>query len=120
MSCRTPQSLMARFGELVQLRDLDQLVALYERDAVFIPAPGVRCEGHEAIRAALADMLALKPTLQISASEVHLAGDLALVINDWQMTGTAPDGTPVHQGGRSADVLRRQSDGGWLVSIDHP
>jgi uncharacterized protein (TIGR02246 family) len=120
MSCRTPESLMVRFGQLVQEGNLDQLIALYEPGAVFVPAPGVRCEGHEAIRAALAEMLALEPTMEVDIEEVLVSADLALVINAWKMTGTAPDGTIVRQEGRSADVLRRQADGSWLVSIDHP
>jgi ketosteroid isomerase-like protein len=52
--------------------------------------------------------------------EVHEADDIALVIVDWELRGTAPDGTAVTQGGRSADVLRRQSDATWRVLIDHP
>jgi ketosteroid isomerase-like protein len=52
--------------------------------------------------------------------EVHEADDIALVIVDWELRGTAPDGTAVTHGGRSADVLRRQSDATWRVLIDHP
>ena len=36
------------------------------------------------------------------------------------MTGIAPDGSLVQDGGYSADVFRRQSDGRWLILIDHP
>lgn len=116
----TPADLMTRFAQLVADRDLDRLVALYEPTAVFIPAPGALCVGLDQIRAALAQMLALQPVLETTVDEVHVSGDLALVINRWQMTGTAPDGSPVRQGGTSADVLRRQADGTWLVAIDHP
>jgi ketosteroid isomerase-like protein len=42
------------------------------------------------------------------------------VINEWTMTGTAPDGSEVRQGGLSDDVVRRQPNGTWLVLIDHP
>jgi ketosteroid isomerase-like protein len=52
--------------------------------------------------------------------EVLVADDIALVMNDWSLVGTAPDGSEVTQGGRSSDVLRRQPDGRWLVVVDKP
>lgn len=117
---RTPEALMSRFGEYVHRRDLDSLVALYEPQATFIPAPGVTHTGHAAIREALGAMLALSPTMTTHVEEVHAADELALVIVTWSLRGTAPDGTEVTQQGKSADVLRRQADGTWRVLIDHP
>ena len=117
---RSPEELMARFTECVAARDLDRLLELYEPDAVFVPQPDAVHRGREAIRAALAAMLELAPTLETRIREVHAAGDLALVIADWSLRGRAPDGTPVTQAGRSADVLRRQADGSFRVAIDHP
>jgi uncharacterized protein (TIGR02246 family) len=116
----TPEALMRTFSDRVHAGDLDGLVALYEPAAVFEPQPGVVVEGHEAIRQALAELLALRPTMVAETVEVLQADDVALVINEWTMTGTAPDGSEVRQGGRSADVVRRQPGGGWLVLIDHP
>jgi uncharacterized protein (TIGR02246 family) len=117
---RTPEDLLQRFGRHVGEGDLDRLMALYEPDAVFAPAPGVFHIGKDAIRGALAGMLALSPTLETRVLEVHTAADTALAIVDWTMRGTAPDGSAVNQGGRSADVLRRQPDGTWRVLIDRP
>jgi uncharacterized protein (TIGR02246 family) len=116
----TPEALMRTFTDRVHAGDLDGLVALYEPAAVFEPQPGVVVEGHEAIRQALAELLALRPTMVAETVEVLQADDVALVINEWTMTGKAPDGSEVRQGGRSADVVRRQPGGGWLVLIDHP
>jgi ketosteroid isomerase-like protein len=48
------------------------------------------------------------------------AGDVALVVNRWSLRGTEPDGAPVEMRGSSADVLRRQADGTWLVLVDDP
>ena len=53
-------------------------------------------------------------------AQVLVAGDVALVVNDWVLTGAAPDGSAVRQTGRSADVVRKQPDGRWLVVIDKP
>jgi uncharacterized protein (TIGR02246 family) len=116
----TPVALMRTFTDRVHAGDLDGLIALYESGAVFEPRPGVVVEGREAIRQALGELLALRPTMVAETVEVLQADDVALVVNEWTMTGTAPEGSAVRQGGRSADVVRRQSDGSWLVLVDKP
>jgi uncharacterized protein (TIGR02246 family) len=116
----TPEALMRCFTDRLNAGDLDGLVELYEPSAVFEPQPGVVVHGHTAIRHALSELLAIGPTIRAETVEVLAAEDLALVVNDWTMTAAAPDGTDVRQGGRSADVVRRQSDGRWLVAVDKP
>jgi uncharacterized protein (TIGR02246 family) len=116
----TPEALMRCFTDQLNAGDLDGLVALYEPSAVFEPQRGVVVRGHAAIRHALDELLAIGPTIAAQTVEVLVAEDIALVVNEWAMTGTAPDGTEVRQGGRSADVVRRQPDGRWLVVVDKP
>jgi uncharacterized protein (TIGR02246 family) len=116
----SPEALMETFAAHVHTRDLDALMAMYEADAVFMPEPGVVLTTPEEIRTALGAMLSLEPTMVVNPGQVLLAGDVALIQNDWSMTGTAPDGTTVTQGGRSADVVRRGADGTWRVLIDRP
>jgi uncharacterized protein (TIGR02246 family) len=116
----TPEALMRSFTDRLHAGDLDGLVALYEPSAAFEPRPGTVVHGQEAIRAALAELLALSPRMVADTVQVLHADDIALVVNEWTMTGTAPDGTEVRQGGRSADVVRRQADGRWLVAVDKP
>ena len=116
----TPQELMQTFVRHVHAQDLDALLALYEPDAVFQPEPGVVFTGQGEIRVALEGMLGLQPTMVVNPGQVLVAGDIALVANDWTMTGTAPDGSAVTQGGHSADVVHRQPDGTWRVLIDRP
>lgn len=116
----SPLEVMTLFAQYVSERALDALVSLYEPGALFVPAPGVAHAGHASIRAALAEMLELAPSLETKVLEVHQSNGTALVIVDWSLCGTLPDGTAVNQTGRSADVLRQQSDGTWRVLIDHP
>lgn len=82
---------MSRFREHVANQALDALVALYEPGAVFVPKPGVVHTGRPEIGGALAEMLGLSPVMETNIREVHQADDVALVIVDWSLRGTAPD-----------------------------
>ena len=116
----TPEDTLRRFAQHIRERDLEKLVALYEPDALFSPEPKVKVKGHAGLRAAFQDLFVLEPVLELVPAQVHESGDLALVENDWTLSGTAPDGTSVSKSGRSSVVLRRDSDGTWLIAIDRP
>jgi uncharacterized protein (TIGR02246 family) len=120
MTASTPDQTIKLFAQHLNEGDLDAAVALYEPDATFLPDPATVVSGTDAIRPALAGFFAIRPTLDGDIQRVVVAGDTALVVNDWKLSGTLPDGSPVHQSGRSADVLRRQPDGRWLLIIDDP
>jgi uncharacterized protein (TIGR02246 family) len=111
---------MQLFARYVHARDIDKLVGLYEPRAVFIPGDQQSARGHEEIRSAMRDMLTLKPRLHLVTLAVHRAGDIALVINQWQLLGTAAHGGAIELKGKSAVVLRRQPDGTWRLLIDRP
>jgi uncharacterized protein (TIGR02246 family) len=115
-----PETVIERFSELLGTGDLDAMVELYEPDATFAPQPGAQVTGREAIRDALAAFLAVKPRMTGRIEKVLRAGDTALVANRWNLSGTAPDGSPVEMAAVSADVLRRRTDGSWGIVIDDP
>jgi uncharacterized protein (TIGR02246 family) len=116
-----PTDVITLFAAALHEGRLDDAVALYESDAVFIPEPGAApIHGTDQIRAALASFTALRPTLTPDIRKVVQAGDIATVLNAWQLDGTTPDGTPVHLSGTSADVVRRRPDGSWGLLIDDP
>jgi len=114
-----PDGVIRRFSVLLNARDVDGALALYEPDAAFAAEPGRWVTGTNEIRAALERFAALEPELEGEVESVREAGGIALVVNRWSLLGQGPEG-PVEMGGRSADVLRRQSDGTWRVLIDDP
>ena len=116
----TPEGTVELFSQLLEEGRLDALLGLYEDDATFVPEPGRVVSGHPAIRGELEQLVAIDPRMSGSVERVLESGDTALVAYRWQMLATAPDGTPIRQGGVSADVLRRRSDGSWRVVIDDP
>jgi len=116
----TPGGTVERFSELLEAGRLEALLDLYEDGAAFVPEPGRAVIGLESIRRELEQLVALRPTMNGVVEQVLEAGDTALVAYRWRLEATAPDGTPVRLGGRSADVLRRRADGSWGVIIDDP
>lgn len=102
--------------------ELDDLLALYEPGATFVPQPGQIASGTEAIREALSPFFALKGRLEIDPTETRIvqAGEIALVSGSWTLTGTGPDGEAVSLSGRTADVLRCRPDGTWRWVVDLP
>lgn len=57
--------------------------------------------------------------LDARAKRVLQTGNLALLITEWSLSGTEPNGKPINLNGRGTIVLRRQSDGTWLMVIEN-
>jgi uncharacterized protein (TIGR02246 family) len=119
-TAHSPADAVRLVSERISARDVDGALALYEPDAAFTPQPGQVVTGRDAIRTALEGFASLSPRLDGQVERVVESGEVALVLNRWRLEGTAPDGQPVEMAGLSADVLRRQADGRWLVLIDDP
>jgi uncharacterized protein (TIGR02246 family) len=96
-------------------QDLDGLVALYAPDATVVLMDGSSVTGTEAIREQYAGFLELKGRMTLRSRYVIEAGDLAALSNEWTLT--AGDLT---MSAITAEVARREPDGGWLYVIDHP
>jgi uncharacterized protein (TIGR02246 family) len=117
----SPAHLMLLFAERAAAGDVDGLLALYEPEGVFEPRLGTVLRGTDQIRPALTEFAALAPKIEyVGDPDCVIVDDVAIVANTWTMTGRLPDGTTVREGGLSADVLRRQGDGSWLILIDQP
>jgi len=101
------------------------MLNLFEPDAVLVVQPlagqpGQIARGKVAIREAYVGFVSLKPTLRRQAQQIVEAGSIALHCSKWTLTATSPDGKKVERAGGSSDVLRKQSDGRWLVLIYNP
>ena len=120
MPANSPEQTNQMLAQALNSGDLEAAVALYEADATFFPQPGQSVTGTAAIREALGDFIAMKPTLNIETVVSATTGDTALTQNKWTMKATGPDGSPVDMAGQSAEVVRRQADGSWKFVIDNP
>jgi ketosteroid isomerase-like protein len=107
------------FAAAVSSGDIEQVLALYEPDALLAPRPGERARGLVEIGGALEELLALGGTMESRNVYCMQVGELALLQGEWRLTGTAPDGSALELTSRTAEVVRRQRDGSWLYVIDH-
>jgi uncharacterized protein (TIGR02246 family) len=118
---RSPQELSDRFEQAFNAYDLEGVLALYEPTSSFVAPPDGRvATGQGALREVLQTFLVPKPHMKLAVKRVIHSDNIALMISEWSMTGTGPDGKALQMGGRASDVLRRQPDGTWRVVIDNP
>ncbi|HYZ60231.1 MAG TPA: DUF4440 domain-containing protein [Nitrososphaeraceae archaeon] len=115
-----PEDLLSSQVEEFNKGNIDVLMTLYEKDACFASKPGQVVNDKESIRLAFQEFIDRGVKLEARARRVLHAGNLALLITEWSIKGTEPDGKTINLTGRGTIVLRRQSDGTWLMVIENP
>jgi ketosteroid isomerase-like protein len=116
----TPEDLLNLQVEEFNKGNIDFLMTLYENEACFAPKPGQVVKDLESIRQTLKDFIDSGSKLEAKVKRALQASDLALITTGWSINGAEPDGKPINLTGRGTVVLRRQSDGSWLMVIENP
>jgi uncharacterized protein (TIGR02246 family) len=114
------QSTIETNNAAVSAGDIEAALAAFEPDAVLTAQPGMPAAGTPALREAFKQFVAINPKITMTGHEIIQAGDIALHLSTWKMSGKTPDGQAIEQTGFSTVVLRRQKDGRWLMLIDNP
>jgi uncharacterized protein (TIGR02246 family) len=115
MSAATPDDVMQAWTDAYHAHDLDAMMDLFEPDAVWVSQEGKVASGLDAIRDVFSGFMKLDAGFEPQAPDVVQADGVALLSSTWRLHGPSVDITA-----RTADVLRRQSDGRWLYVIDAP
>ncbi len=111
-----PHEMNQIFAHAFNTRDINNLMALYEEDAVLRIDTEKTFTGKAMIEIELRKLLLL-PGKMLSHNNFCIEhGDIALLRADHSIVDT--DGAAIFSGS-SAEVVRRQSDGSWLYIIDH-
>jgi len=102
-------------------KDMDNIIASYEKGAAIMFEPGTAVTDAEMIKKMFEGFFQINPKFTYpKGHEVYIANDIAMHIAPWVMTGKAPDGTDIEQAGLSVAVLRKQANGDWLMVLDNP
>ena len=121
----TPEDLLNLQVEEFNKGNVSFLMTLYENDACFASEPGQVVKDLETIRQNLQRFIDMRAELKARVKRVLQASDLALLITEWSINGTEPDGKPINLSGRGTVVVHQQkqrdSDGAaWRIVIENP
>lgn len=119
--CGTPDQVPAAFDAAFNAGDLDAVLGLFSNDATMRMTSGEVVEASPAeLRVGLTKLLAAKPRIRNTVRRVLRSGDIALVLLDWSLSVTLPDGRPHVESGSATQVMARGRDGGWRLRISNP
>ncbi|WP_245309227.1 YybH family protein [Bradyrhizobium retamae] len=117
MTVTEPAQMNEAFAQAFNSRDIDNLLSLYEVDAVLrVDGSERSLIGLDAIASGLQRLLQAPGTMTSRNNFCVQHGDVALLRADWEMR--TQDGSIVASGS-SVELVRRQSDGTWRYVIDH-
>jgi len=97
--------------------DVDAILRLMDEDAVFMSS-GAEPFGAKAFEAAAAQMKNMKLDMASDIQEIKILGDWAFFRSRLQLAVTPPGGKPIRRAGHTLTILRRTSDGRWVLSRD--
>jgi uncharacterized protein (TIGR02246 family) len=120
MPAKTPRVAINSLITALRDRDLEAVLALYEEDATVVVYPGMLGKGKAAIRAFFEGLFRLKPDIEHGVDAFTEAGDLTLFTAKWTILSAISQSLPVHRVNYHVAILRKQSDGNWLIAVDNP
>lgn len=119
--CRTPEQVPLAFDAALNAGDLDALLAVFSNHATMRLTNGdVVQESPAGLRSSLAQLLALHPRIRNTVRRVLTSGDIALVLLDWTLDLTLPDGRQHEECGTATQIMEKGRDGGWRLRISNP
>jgi uncharacterized protein (TIGR02246 family) len=115
-----PEDWPGLFSQHLNAGGLEAVMALYEPKARFVTRSGETLVGRDQIRHVLAGMIDAKTRLQSRVVKAVTVGDVALLYTDFQGTTVNPSGRTVAIHHKAIEVLRRQPEGIWTLSVGDP
>jgi uncharacterized protein (TIGR02246 family) len=112
-----PARLPFAYADALNVGDVDAVLALFLRDATMRTFSGNVVTDQESLRAETGQSIAAQARLTNKPRSTLIGGDTALIIVDWDLEVTSPDGTRVSPTGTTTAVARRSDDGLWRFAV---
>ena len=114
---RAIRDLVGTWMKASEAGDLNTVLSLMADDVIFM-APGREPFGKEEFRAASETMKKVRLTGTSDIRELKVLGDWAYTRNYIEISVTPPNGTAMQRRGYALSILRKQSDGTWVIWRD--
>lgn len=119
--CSTPSQVPVVFDAALNAGDLNALLGVFSNQATMRMTNGeVVQKGKGELRSRLAQLLSMQPRIRNTVRRVLQSGEIALVLLDWSLNVTLPDGQPHVENGTATQVMEKGRDGGWRLRISNP
>ncbi|MBC71851.1 YybH family protein [Maribacter litoralis] len=101
-------------------KDLDGIMATYEKGATIVFKPGKPLTDEKKIRKMYKKFFSVNPTFSFHGHEVIINGDVSLHLNPWKMKGKIFGIFKMKKEGLSVVISRKQANGEWRMILDEP
>jgi uncharacterized protein (TIGR02246 family) len=112
-----PARLPFAYEDALNAGDADAVLALFHQNATMRTFTGQVLTDREALRAETVQTIAAQARLTNKPKSTLIGGDTALIIVDWNLEATSPDGTRISPTGTTTAVARRSADGSWRFAV---
>jgi uncharacterized protein (TIGR02246 family) len=117
----TPEQVPAAFDAAFNAGDIDSVLGLFSDNATMRMADGENvASGLEELRHQFSELLKAGPRIRNHVRLSLVSDDIALVLLDWTVTVTLPDGQHASSRGTATQVMTRGDDGVWKLRISNP
>ncbi|MFI1170586.1 YybH family protein [Streptomyces melanogenes] len=115
-----PAKLPMLFQDALNVGDVDGVLALFAPGAGMRTVTGELIADAEALRAEIGGTVAAHGRLTNVQRHALVGADTALLVTDWTMEIDGPDGERIAPTGTTANIARRDADGGWRFALLNP
>jgi uncharacterized protein (TIGR02246 family) len=114
---RAIRDLVATWMNASETGDVDTVLSLMADDVIFM-VPGREPFGKDAFRATAETMKSVRLTGTSDIRELKVLGNWAYIRNYIEIAITPPAGAAMRRTGYTLSILRKQSDGKWVLWRD--
>jgi uncharacterized protein (TIGR02246 family) len=114
---RAIRDLVTKWMKASETGDVDAVLSLMADDVIFM-VPGREPFGKDVFRATLETMKSVRLNGTSDIRELKVLGNWAYIRNYIEITIMPPDGAAMRRTGYTLSILRKQSDGKWVLWQD--
>jgi ketosteroid isomerase-like protein len=115
----SPRETTRAFAAALNAADIDAATHCFAKDACLVTPDATAIRGREEIRPILAQLIARRTRIEVTASSLLAAGEVALGSERWTIRSAGPEGVVFAQDSSPALVLRNL-EGAWKLAIAAP